>query len=29
MRYKQDPRLATFCAKIGLPHPGESQTKSL
>lgn len=29
MRYKEDPRLAAFCAKIGLPHPGESQTKGL
>ena len=29
LRYRSDPRLAAFCAKIGLPHPGESQTKSL
>lgn len=29
MRYKDDPRLAAFCAKIGLPHPRESQTKGL
>ena len=29
MRYKDDPRLAAFCEKIGLPHPTESQTKGL
>ena len=29
MRYKEDPRLAAFCAKIGMPHPRESQTKGL
>ena len=25
MRYKQDPRLAKFCAKVGLPVPTTSE----
>ncbi len=29
MRYKRDPRLAAFCAKIGLPPPTNSQTKGI
>ncbi len=29
MRFKFDPRLAAFCAKVGLPPPAESQTKGL
>lgn len=29
MRYRSDPRLAAFCAKIGLPPPTNSQTKSI
>ena len=29
MRYKTDPRLAAFCAKVGLPAPANSQTKGI
>ena len=29
MRYKNDPRLATFCKSVGLPPPTESQAKGL
>lgn len=29
MRYKTDPRLAAFCAKVGLPAPATSQTKGI
>jgi len=29
MRYKTDPRLAAFCAKVGLPVPTISETKGI
>lgn len=29
MRYKQDPRLAAFCNKVGLPRPTTSDTQGL
>lgn len=29
MRYKADPRLVAFCAKVGLPPPTNSQTKGI
>ena len=29
MRYKTDPRLAAFCAKVGLPVPTVSETKGI
>ena len=29
MRYKSDPRLAAFCATIGLPPPAPSQTQGI
>lgn len=29
MRYKSDPRMAAFCARIGLPSPLHSQTRGI
>ena len=29
LRYRHDPRLAAFCAKIGLPSPLQSQTRGI
>jgi hypothetical protein len=26
LRYKDDPRFATFCRKVGLPVPGETSS---
>jgi hypothetical protein len=28
LRYKDDPRFAAFCGKVGLPVPGEASRKS-
>jgi hypothetical protein len=28
LRYKDDPRFAAFCRKVGLPLPGEAPRKS-
>ena len=29
MRYRNDPRMAVFCTKIGLPPPSQSQTRGI